>query len=353
MDGEQIEIKLFTVADLRDWLFQTREVEGLSLSIISTTRANAIINNPYVKDDDPVAAAIYESGKVAAFTASFPDMLNGKRVWWFSSLWCNKEYRGKGYPLIIIGSLCEAREGEEFFDMWGAQETVEIFNYLGLKCTYFNEYTFRPRSFDLGTVKGWFENKVNEAKRRNNAQRNAFIKRMMSADYRVQYVDIIDDKTYKFISDHAENDLWLRSQEMMNWTLGYSFRHRGPLYRRTVRSNYFTDNRYVYWKGGVRVFCGEELVGYYVISEETDCVSLKYLYYDKKFEEQVFLSIVEHIKVLNKERFTTRNKSLADFVKAGMLFDCFAEEKVSFSYPDTFEIKEGMVSQGGDGDGFV
>ena len=74
------ELRLYTVAQIREWLEHNQPAEGLSERVIAPTRAWAIVHNPYVKDEDAIVAAIFEDGELAAYTASFPDMLDGKRV---------------------------------------------------------------------------------------------------------------------------------------------------------------------------------------------------------------------------------------------------------------------------------
>lgn len=91
------ELKLYTVKQLRAWLMHNHATEGLSEQIIAPSRAWAIIHNPYVKDEDPVLAAIFVDGEMAAYTAAFPELIEEKRYWWFTSLWCNPKHQGKGF----------------------------------------------------------------------------------------------------------------------------------------------------------------------------------------------------------------------------------------------------------------
>ena len=65
------ELKLYTVAQLREWLMYNHAPEGLSEQIIAPSRAWAIIHNPYVKDDDPVVAAIFEGRGRSRKTSHF------------------------------------------------------------------------------------------------------------------------------------------------------------------------------------------------------------------------------------------------------------------------------------------
>lgn len=353
MSAETVEIKLFTVKDLRAWLYKNQVIDGLTASVVTKCRAEAIVNNPYVKEDDPVAAAIYDACQLAAYTASFPDEINGERVWWFSSLWCHEAFQGQGYPLIAIGSLCAAREGEAFFDMWGAEETVGIFNYLGLECSYFEEYVLSKRFFSTELLKNRISSFFWEIKEQKKCRLKSITEKIAAAQYEIEYVNFIDEELYAFIKTNAKKDLWTRSREMMNWIMAYSFIHQAPLSNRVDWSSHFSDNRSRYWRSGVKVIEDGKLVGFFMIREATDDLSLKYIYYIEDKKELVFEAVMEHIVKLDKYQFSTRNKELRDFVVGEGFYDRQTVTKVSFSHPDSFRIPQDAESQGGDGDGFV
>ena len=209
------ELKLYTVADLREWLEHNHPVDGLSEQIIAPSRAWAIIHNPYVKDDDPVLAAIFEDGEMAAFTAAFPEMISNQRYWWFTSLWCDPKHQGKGFGLIVIGSLAEIY-GEEFIlDRWGAKETVEIFSCLGAQTAYTPRYIFGSK-INRQTAKGQL---VYVVRLLQKGLHKLIEKPTKHEDYALRYLSYIDNETYAFIQSHRDQDLFLRTQLMLNWIL--------------------------------------------------------------------------------------------------------------------------------------
>ena len=108
------EVKIYTVNDLRVWLTNNHPAKGLSERVIAPTRAWAIIHNPYVKEKDAIVAAIFEDGELAAYTASFPDMLDGGcylRGWRvgclyrFVSGYAGWEARMVGIDLILLSQV--------------------------------------------------------------------------------------------------------------------------------------------------------------------------------------------------------------------------------------------------------
>ena len=64
--NEKIDLKLYSVADLKDYFFHNKPVELLSDEIISRTRAWSIINNPFSTDDLYVVSALFVNDEIAA-----------------------------------------------------------------------------------------------------------------------------------------------------------------------------------------------------------------------------------------------------------------------------------------------
>lgn len=349
---EQVDIKIFKAKEVRDWLWHNRPLEGYSNRILSPDRANAILHNPYILDDDPIASAVFEDDKMVACTAAFPDLISGQKVWWFTTLWCHPDCRGKGYALIAVGCLAEEYGEGNYFDMWGAAETVEIFKFLGLKNTFVSEYIFEQKNIVKDTFKGKLLYHYENWKAANRLRRSGIKKKVTLTKYRLMYTSFIDDNTYSFIQDHREKDIWQREQPMLNWIMEYSYRHWAPLYGRDYWTGYFAGKSSRFWKSGVKIFVDGKLQGYYYISDSDRSLSIKYLYYNEKYEEQVFASIAEHIIKLKNNNFSTRDPRLAQYISGSKIFWNEREERISFSYPESFNIIKDAVSQGGDGDGF-
>lgn len=350
------DLKLYIIKDLREWLIHNNPLSGLNEHVIAPTRAYAILNNPYVKDDDAVVAAIYEGDELAAYTACFADMLDGKRIWWASTLWCNPKFQGKGYGLIVIGSLMEAHDGEVTLDRWGAKETVEIFKCLGYETIYTSRYHFGDKAINRGTLKGKLSYCVQELKKTLHATRST----LNAKHYTLKYSTFIDGEAYAFMQEHRGNDLFLREQSMLNWILRYPFMQGCLVRNRVERDTMFTANvsSYGYWS--VKVYQDDALIGVYVLRRNGDRLSVIYMYYEEGKKEIIFASIVEHVSKLKIHVFTTENKDLADFVQQRIYFPRKSEEQVSFSYPSNInvapngETTEGALAlQLGDGDSFA
>ena len=344
-----VEIRLYSVADLRDYLIDNKPVAGLNECLISTARAYAILNNPYVEDNDHVVCAIFEHGTLAAYTAAFADMVSDHKVWWFTTLWCHPEYRGKGYGLIAIGSLAEEYGEGNFFDMWGAKETVEIFRYLGLKEKYFPEYHLWRNAIRGQGVRGYAGYLIRQLKLIYGRVSN--VKARPSSYDVVKCTSFIDNETYAFMRRHSKDYLFFRSREMFNWILSHHFVFANPLSDKTTVQNVFSGEEREYVLMAVKVLVKGEIKGVFIFRQNAREFAIKYIYYDHDWSDVVFRAIVDMSEYYKKEQFSTRDRNLFQYVRSKYIYSLENEEQISFSCPGTFE-SDGN-SQAGDGDGWV
>lgn len=338
------ELKLYTVKDLREWQENNHPAEGLSERVIAPTRAWAIIHNPYVKDEDAIVAAIFEDGELAAYTASFPDMLDSKRVWWASTLYCYPQFTGKGYGLIVVGSLMEAHEPELTYDRWAAKETVEIFNHFGHQTTYTKRYHLSDGKIDTSSIKGKLAYCAQEIKKCLNPW-----PRQKKANYTVQYANSIDDEAYAFIKLHKGSDLWLRELEMLNWIVNFPFVKGGV----NETACEFGEDAKVYEYLVAKVYIEEKLQGVYVLRKHDEELCVVYLYYTYEKRDVVFDSIINQIIAQRPRSVVTENKYLYERVGECLYFPKNEEELVSLSLPDNNKELANFTLQLGEGDSFA
>lgn len=341
------ELKLYKVVQLKNWLLHNHAVDGLSEQIIAPSRAWAIVHNPYVKDNDPVVAAIFEDGVVAAFTATFPELIEDKCYWWFTSLWCAPKHQGKGYGLIVIGSLAEVYGEEYILDRWGAKETVEIFSFLGTKTIYTPRYIFGSK-INRQTTKGklvYFVRSLQKGLHR------LIEKPTKHEEYALRYLTNIDDETYALIKAHRNQDLFLRTLPMLNWILQYSFTQACPMNERTKPTTPFAPakakSNHIY---AVQVLDEERLIGFYMMKHTEEDLHILYIYYNKDDADKVLASIRDHAKRMEVVQLVTDNAELAEYIRKNMYFPKKHTEQIYFAYPANFAISTDVTLQYGDGD---
>lgn len=347
------DLKLYTVADLREWLENNRPADGLSEHVIAPSRAWAIIHNPYVRDDDAIVAAIFEDRELAAYTAVFPEMIKEQRIWWYTTLWCEPKYQGKGYGVIVVGGLQEAHDGELCMDLDGAAETQEIMRYLGYQVIYTPQYVYSAKAINTETIRGKLSAIVERCQRMVLPRKQALRKRLYKANYQIKYVNHVDKETYDFILNHSQKDVFVHTQAFYNWVLDKLICIESPLISRIIKDCEFTANYPICRLYAIQVYVDAKLVGFYILKNTFEALEVKYIYYDNLYVEQVYSSIAEHILCFNSIGFITSDKNLAEFIRPYRLFSKCRVYRKSFSYPSQFEFDETNRFQMGDGDNFA
>lgn len=344
------ELKLYTVYQLREWVMHNHAAEGLSEQAIAPIRAWAIIHNPYVQDDDSVLAVIFEDGEVAAYITAFPEVIDGRRIWWFSTLWCEPKHRGKGYGLIVTGSLVELYGVDNCFDRWGAPDTIEIFSYFGHQTIYTPRYIMGTK-INRNTTKGkWVYMFRSVQKWLHRLIEHRYVEEC----YSLRYVSYIDDDTYAFICNHRKTDYFLHSQEMLNWELRYPFTTSAPLVEHARCSCLFSPSEIPHSQlYAVQVLENSQMIGFYILKHNEESMHVLFLYYEEKMKNKVFASIRDHIRQLHIAQCTTDSGDLAAYMRTQIYFPKNNNVEVSLSFPNTAIMPKEVILQYGDGDNFT
>ena len=348
---------LFTIADLKDWILRGECREGLSDQIITTTRAYSFIHNPYVTDEMPVVSALYVGDELAAYTAAFPEKLVQPdcMTHWFNSLYVSPRFEGKGYGLVVIGSLMECYGDDPVFDLDAVPTSVEILSYLGLKSGSFNQYCFREKSIDRHSLKGILVYAYDRCSRfcKSHKTTNTLKERIKKAPYTIEYNNFIDNDSYGFIVRHAQRDAFLRKMESLNWMLRNPFVHEAPLTGRENETILFSSSKEWQRYYVVKVYVRNEMVGVYVLCNSSTKLSLLQFYYELPYQTEVLMSLAEHILKIGNVRFSTTSPVVADYVKENDLYAISDTVATSICYPEEYECVRTLTIQGGDGDMFL
>ncbi len=348
---ESVEVKLYTVAQIRDWLEHNKPVNGLTNEVIRPAFAWSLMNHPDVLENDPIVAAIYDHGNLAASTCAFPEVLvkpiyrdengNTKRIWWFPMLWVKKQYEGKGYGLVVIGSLAEVYGLDCAWTAWAVQESIEIFELLGCKTYYFPHYFMQDKH--ICTVS--FRGKLAYVKQKVNKWWNYRKKpNLPHFDYFVRYLNYVDDLSYNFICRHSKDNFLLSSQRALNWAIQYPRRLSMPLAERVPKDGeYFQEMSTMLQYMFVQVWNNNnELIGVYFLKHEERGVTFDFIYYDESAADIVFASAVEHVIKLKATHCDTEDGELAKFIQEYLYFPRCRKENLSLSisskvpFPDNF-----------------
>lgn len=348
---ENVDIKHYTVAQVRNWLEHNRVIEGLTSEVISPAYAWSLIHHPDVNDGDPIIATVFDNGTLAAATCAIPEIMvrpkfvdkdgKQKRVWWFPMLWVKPEYRGKGYGLVVIGSLAEVYGLDCAWTAWAVPESIEIFEYLGCATHYFMRYFMGEKQIKTSSFKGKLAKIKQDVHKWWHKNR---MKALPHYDFEIKYITNIDDDSYDFICKHSTDYFILSSQKVINWRLQYPGRISMPLTVRVKKSgSFFSNISPLILNHYVQVWHKNELIGLYQLRQGNASLSCESIFYADEYIEYVFASVVEHIFRTQASHFETESEELAEFVKKYVYFPRCTSERLSLSISPLIPVPERIV----------
>lgn len=351
---ETVEIKYFTVGDLKAWLFRGDGPKGLGEEVIARQRAYAVVSSPAAEDSMEVVSAIFVNDVVAGFAAVYPERLskpNNHLVFWFTTLYCKPEFRGRGYGAMLLAYLYEAHTGQ-ILDVAAVDETNEGLKFLNYEVGWFSQYeiVLRKRINKVG-VRGhaaFFVESLKCAMRRKHKQ--DLLKDCVKQGYLVEYSTFVDDQTWEFMEKHSSDDMFLRSRETFNWILSFPFICPAPALECVGVQNSFPSQVQAFQYFFAKVSVDGLLVGCFIFRVSNGEFALKYIYYDSKYRETVFRAVLANILKLNADRVITNDKGLFDFILDKRIQSKSRKYDVSFAHPSCFDLDAGLAIQAGDGD---
>lgn len=347
--NEKIDLKLYSVADLKNYFFHNKPVKLLSDEIISRTRAWSIIHNPYATDDLYVVSALFVNDEIAAYTHLFPDEQDGQRIYWNTTLYCAPKYEGRGYAAIVIGQFCEIY-GEYYFDLNAAAASVVNLKFCGLIVDYVPQYVLSEKAIRGNSLKAKIARLQERFTYACTSRKRALLNEIHDTDYSLRYTKFVDDHLYDFIRAHSANNLFLRTREMFNWILQYPLILDCPIIERVEQDSQFSSNKQGARISGVEVYNNRSLIGFYILNTSSSKVDVTYLYYEPKYEREVFLSISEHVLQFDAPQVVMTDERLCAFLQQYKLYTKSIELMKSFSHPQGFNYDKSKTLQSGDGD---
>ena len=320
--------------------------------MISRTRAWSLINNPNAQSDDVVMSVVFDGVKPIGYTAIFPEQLQkpineNNLCYWGTTQWIEPEYRGRG----ISGNMMMAIKDSVNHNYWGLASSISS---IKLDQKQGSNVIFYPRYFFQWKIqsKSFIAKGKELLVRFKNKQ---LAKQIEKFSYTNQYIPIIDDESYVFISEHSSNDLFLRSHETLNWILQYPFLSEIGDDMHIEEQCAFSTNVHKFKIKAVQVYVDNKLSGIYIYSIVDNTYKVLYIYYLEEMKENVFSSVLNGALSSNVAKFCTFNSELFNFANSiGVknINSKFTSEPISLTLPPNIIIDQSLSIQGGDGDMF-
>ena len=345
-----MEYKTFSILDLKNWLLRN-EQNGLTPKVISFVRAYALINNPCALDNDPALEVVFDDdgaavGYTGVFAENYKEGSIQGRLFWGTTEWVATELRGKGIASKMMHEIKEAVGYQKYLGLASSIASVKLDKKQGSSIRYFPQYKLKLK--EERSLKGRC------ASRYVSFVNNSFFNKLSIYSYENRYVQYVDQNTYRFIVAHSTHDLFLRKQEMFNWLLRYPFLQ--PIGKdQYVKQDSYEFSNYVnlYKMNAVQVWVDGVMGGFYIANQIDNTCTLRYLYYEEQYSNEVFASVVRcmvetgsvEIRFFSKDLFGFMEKNGLKWLNKKSVY-----EQISFTTPRDFVYDDSLSLQGGDGD---
>lgn len=351
MQNSAFTYELYTIAELSNWIKGGFE-NGLYDRIITPIKTWALIHNFDAKPEDIVLSVAKYGDVVIGYTALFAEELKkpfaGQRLYWGTTQWLEPNYRGKGISAKMMLTMKEAIN-HRYLGLDSSIASCKLDQKQGYKIVYYPRYFFQWKT-TKNTLLALLKEKYLQYVNRN------IMKQLMQYGYTNRYIPTIDNKTYDFICSHSQGDLFLRSQEMLNWVLHYPFLcaidNDSHIEKEKCEFGSYVNE---FEMNAIQVYVENQLRGVYIYSIVDGIFKVLYLYYDESYRERVFASLV--VKAIQRSaiQFRMFNRALYDFMgKIGIknMNSKYTIDQISLTLPPDVEVDQSLSIQGGDGDMF-
>lgn len=342
----KINIRIYTIREVKDWIYCGIN-NGLTEYVISNARALAIVNNPYAEDAYPaITVAFNEDNQPISYGAVVADSLDGKPIFWATTGYTDLSVRGQGIGTRVYSAMRDACN-QQWFVSDASQATLAISKKMGLITHYYDCYylSFYSSSALKSKLRAW------QVCRTNNR-----VLRNLQTQTRLEVLRYIDDKTFAFITQHAEHNLFHRSQAMLNWILQYPFKACAPTDVASYSRYEFTAARSQYTIYAFRILLDYKLIGFAMLRLVMGKLTLLYIYKDMDYTSDVYAALVKHMLSQDIIFFRTFDKELIDYynqIGAKSMNAKSRVQQVSLSVPADRIIDKSLTLQCGDGDMFA
>lgn len=355
MLDKTITYKNFTAKEVRAWLYEGAD-NGLSEKIITKTRANSIIHNPFVDDDMVIVVVALCGEKVVGYTAMFPEHLKRPDVWISNAttLYADPQYSSEFIGYYVSKVLHDNANGRYVIGSDIASATVLIDKLLGLKPYVFNRRRFVINRKFRATSLRLLCSKIVEPFRK--LRQSYFINKIQSYindSLSVKFVDFIDDESYRFILSHSANDIFVRSQEMLNWLIRYPFRVERVKCVGCDSTNLFSDICDNFKMYIAQIRDNNMIQGIYMFAVRDNDIHVLLLYYSDEFKNDIYSFLLKTIISLNPSQLFSVYDDFNNFVENSNVSLKFYNHQFVFTLPPKFEIDTNRSMQGADGDMFA
>jgi len=312
-----MEIKIFTLHQLKKEL-ENPKFWKTKYFPISKQRLIAHLNNPRAEENDVLLVVGYDNEEVVGYIGNIPDSIfidNIKHKFcWLTAWWLHPSMQGKGFGYSILKAAIEnipAPKGAVGMSPFSKKVLLQSGEFQFMERCSGTDYILRYTIEKPQTIKQRFKNgilmimnKLNKLKQKKWLQKN--INHSLSFEYITQ----LDAETVNFVNQYDKDNTFRRREEELNWIIQHKWLIDSPLkdknHDKYFFSSYAKNFSYITFK----IFLKEEFIGFCILRNRDNYITIPYLAYIDKYIDNVLISIGLHLQKMEIASITIFNKEV-------------------------------------------
>jgi len=249
-----IEIKKIYKKDIPE-LLSNNQFWNHSFLAISKHRLYAHYKNPNLDDNDIVLLLSYLNNELVGYMGLFIDKINinnqTQKIGWLSTWWVHPKTKGTGIGREILNTMYSENNGQIGISQFtpSAKRVYDKSGYFttlkenqGIKAVLRSNLTFViPTLFSKTKILTNFFNLTDVffnffINLKLSIQKIIISKKLKNIS--VEYLNIIDDETYKIINQFNKNDISNKGKDFFEWLKAYNWVQNAPLLNLTDKDKY-------------------------------------------------------------------------------------------------------------------
>ncbi len=305
----------------------------LNILPITKFRAYSYFHNPRKLLDKAVIYMLKDNDKIIAYRTLLTDSLQINKTEkqefaWLSGSFVLPEYRRQGLTTLLLKEICKdyndkilyANYGEISHKVYTKTNDFEL-----LETTNKIKYYIRFELHNLLLKKYKSLKKIKSLIKFADRILNFFNDFKLSflnckTNTELEYLTKIDTETANFISKHNQKDRFKRTATELNWIRKYPWVVEAPINDINKQKYNFSSIKQIFKNYYIKVKVNNKIIAFMYLKNTNNCLSTPYLYFDEEHTEKLASIILNFIKQLKINNFTTNND----------LLNKFFEEKKSF-----------------------
>lgn len=324
--GEDLEIISLTKTLLKEALEKNTYWDSSATDVpFSISKAYWLLENERVKDDDVCAVIATSNNQIVSLVYLIPDFINTnsglKKVYWSRRWWIHNDYKKTVLPTYIIKQSETSVKNQVIIKFLG-KDVVEYY-----KKQPFIEVSHRTRYFIVFNVDtSLLINKFKFLKYFNplvklldNTSRKIVStinkSKLKTKEVTYDYVTVINDELWQFLSPFYKNDLVPKSKSYLNWQINNNQYTNAPIKEKRTHDCLIASINSNIYNLSLSVNKNNKRVGFISILIRNKEVIVRYFTCNNEHFETCADALMEQLIATKTTNLQTENETLGHYIQ--------------------------------------